>query len=96
MLVHGEKEGMLKLARVLQRELGIPVYTPPTGQTVSIPLEKVEARVPVYIHNRCFRRCATNPCNATPSTSPPTEMIWQCDDPAVSYAGRAPLRSHSH
>ncbi|CDI75181.1 RNA-metabolising metallo-beta-lactamase domain-containing protein, putative [Eimeria praecox] len=84
MLVHGEKEGMLKLARVLQRELGVPVHTPPTGQTVSVPLDKVEYRVPVYIHDRCFRRCVSKQHSASVAVSSPRETLWECDDPALT------------
>lgn len=81
MLVHGEKEGMLKLARVLQRELGVPVHTPPTGQTVSVALDRVGRHIPVYIHNLCLRRNGSSAV-AVPL---PNRVSWECDDPAVSY-----------
>ena len=96
MLVHGEKEGMLKLARVLQRELGVPVHTPPTGQTVSVPLERAERRVPVYIHDHCFRRSVANLNNASPANSSLRETLWECDDPAVSRDVKAPWCPHAH
>ncbi|CDJ49085.1 RNA-metabolising metallo-beta-lactamase domain-containing protein, putative [Eimeria brunetti] len=90
MLVHGEKEGMIKLARVLQRELGVPVHTPPTGQTVSIHLDRVQRRVPVYIHDQCFRRSAVNSHNASVAASSPRRTLWECDDPALTALLRSP------
>ncbi|CDJ27068.1 RNA-metabolising metallo-beta-lactamase domain-containing protein, putative [Eimeria mitis] len=90
MLVHGEKEGMLKLARVLQRELGVPVHTPPTGQTVSVPVDRVEHRVPVYIHARCFRRYAATPHNVSLAVSARTETLWESNDPTLTALLRSP------
>lgn len=83
MLVHGEKEGMLKLSRVLQRELGVPIHTPPTGQTTVVPLESVERRLNAYIHEECFRRpwTAVGSLNTTPPSL--KAVSWECDDPAV-------------
>ncbi|XP_026190192.1 uncharacterized protein LOC34622775 [Cyclospora cayetanensis] len=85
MLVHGEKEGMLKLARVLQRELGVPVHTPPTGQTVSLPMSAPECRFPVYIHGHCLSRTLASAKDAVlDRVSPPSEVSWDCDDPTLA------------
>ncbi|KFH07171.1 metallo-beta-lactamase domain-containing protein, partial [Toxoplasma gondii MAS] len=54
-LVHGEKEGMAKLAAVIRRDFNIPVYTPATGQTISIPVVRRERVVPVYVHLNFLR-----------------------------------------
>ncbi|KFG45151.1 metallo-beta-lactamase domain-containing protein, partial [Toxoplasma gondii FOU] len=54
-LVHGEKEGMAKLAAVIRRDFNIPVYTPATGQTISIPVDRRERVVPVYVHLNFLR-----------------------------------------
>ncbi|KAL8453228.1 hypothetical protein Emag_001960 [Eimeria magna] len=79
LLVHGEKEGMLKLARVLQRDLGVPVHTPPTGQTITVPLKPLERRIKVYVHSDCFR--SLSPVGLPSPTT--NQLSWDCDDPAL-------------
>ncbi|PHJ18020.1 metallo-beta-lactamase domain-containing protein, partial [Cystoisospora suis] len=49
-LVHGEKEGMTKLANVLRKDYQLSVFTPATGQTISIPIDPPSNLLPVYVH----------------------------------------------
>ncbi|KAL8426547.1 hypothetical protein Efla_006612 [Eimeria flavescens] len=83
LLVHGEKEGMLKLARVLQSDLGVPVFTPPTGQTLSIPLSRIQPTFPVYVDNNCLRKLSPAG-GATTAAAATQQPSWACDDPGLT------------
>lgn len=85
LLVHGEKEGMMKLAQVLNRDLGINVYTPATGQTVQIPVEPKDAAVNAYIHYGCFCESFVNNSNPLQKCDNATLDLDNDLDPEVKF-----------
>lgn len=76
----------MKLAQVLNRDLGINVYTPATGQTVQIPLEPKVAVVNAYVHHGCFLNISENRSEYTQEGIYSARDIGNGLDAEVKYA----------